>query len=328
MTGRSARDADRWAASAVRAASSAVPRQFHLRQAPRSGGPHGWHRCAAAQERRGARSSANCAHESNERANVPRLCRRPIRTTRKKGIREITSFRGTRVAAKNRGRRRAQVSAVLGEKMLPSRLTSFGASGGQSQIFKMQRAEIFFELKRSKGFTRQTLRCATFQCDREMPTRELPACSIGLRVKPLDQGGAVLQRLHRVHGICVSRPAFWIFGHVYSGVHCIPRNPASGYNAALATLKDNPAEGNSRAKRAKKGDATQREFRVSYFSVAHPARNENCLAGLEVGALRRARRSISDFATLVRKSYSGSPSLVSTLVLVEHFLLCWRTWEH
>src|SRR6266576_2258191 len=111
-----------------------------------------------------------------------------------------------------------------------------------------------------------------------------------------------------------------------SGVHCIPRNPASGYNAALATLKDNPAEGNSRAKRAKKGDATQREFRVSYFSVAHPARNENCLAGLEVGALRRARRSISDFATLVRKSYSGSPSLVSTLVLVEHFLLCWRTW--
>src|SRR6266513_6418494 len=246
----------------------------------------------------------------------------------KKGIREITSFRGTRVAVKNRGRRRAQVSAVLGEKMLPSRLTSFGASGGQSQIFKMQRAEIFFELKRSKGCTRQTLRCAAFQCDREMPTREPPACSIGLRVKPLDQGGAVLQRLHRVYGICVSRRAFWIFGHVYSGVHCIPRNPASGYNAALAALKDNPAEGNSRAKRAKKGDATQREFRVSYFSVAHPARNENCLAGLEVGALRRARRSISDFATLVRKSYSGSPSLVSTLVLVEHFLLCWRTWEH
>ena len=48
----------------------------------------------------------------------------------KKGIREITGIRGTRVAAKNRGRGRAQVSAVLSEKMLPSRLTSFGASGG------------------------------------------------------------------------------------------------------------------------------------------------------------------------------------------------------
>jgi len=48
----------------------------------------------------------------------------------KKGIREITSLRGTGVAVKNRGRRRAKVSAVLSEKMLPSRLTSFGASGG------------------------------------------------------------------------------------------------------------------------------------------------------------------------------------------------------
>src|ERR1700687_1162372 len=65
----------------------------------------------------------------------------------KKGIREITSFRGTGVAAKYRGRRRAQVSAVLGEKMLPSGLTSFGASGGESQIFEMQRAEIFFEFR-------------------------------------------------------------------------------------------------------------------------------------------------------------------------------------
>jgi hypothetical protein len=82
----------------------------------------------------------------------------------------------------------------------------------------------------------------------------------------------------------------------------------------LLHFKDKPTKGNSRAKRAKE-DATQREFRVSYLSVARPARNENCLAGFEVGALRCARGSISDFATLVRKSYSGSPSLVSTLVL-------------
>ncbi len=93
----------------------------------------------------------------------------------------------------------------------------------------------------------------------------------------------------------------------------------------LLHLRISPREV-TRANRAKE-DATQCEFRVSYWSVARPARNEDCLAGLEVGALRCARGSISDFATLVRKSYSGFPSLVSTLVLVGHFLFCRRTWE-
>jgi len=72
-------------------------------------------------------------------------------------------------------------------------------------------------------------------------------------------------------------------------------------------------------KLACKRHATRYEFRVSYLSVARPARNGDCLAGLELGALQCARGSISDFATLVRKSYSGFLSLVSTLVLVEHF---------
>jgi hypothetical protein len=53
-----------------------------------------------------------------------------------------------------------------------------------------------------------------------------------------------------------------------------------------------------------KVDATPGEFRVSYWGVARPARNEYCLAGLEEeGARLCARGSISDFATLVRKSY-------------------------
>jgi hypothetical protein len=67
----------------------------------------------------------------------------------------------------------------------------------------------------------------------------------------------------------------------------------------------------------KRRHTTQGEFGVSYSGVARPARNGNCLAGLEEGAQRRARGSISDFATLVRKSYSDSLSLVSTLVLPE-----------
>src|SRR5260370_29543653 len=51
--------------------------------------------------------------------------------------------------------------------------------------------------------------------------------------------------------------------------------------------------------------------------VASQPRNGNCLAGLKQGAKRCARGSISEFATLVRKSYSDSLSLVSTLVLLE-----------
>jgi len=38
------------------------------------------------------------------------------------------------------------------------------------------------------------------------------------------------------------------------------------------------------------------------------------------GALWCARGSISDFATLVRKSYSDAPSLVSTVVLLQRIL--------
>jgi len=78
----------------------------------------------------------------------------------------------------------------------------------------------------------------------------------------------------------------------------------------------------------KRRHTTQGEFGVSYSGVARPARNENCLAGLEVSAQRCARGSISDFATLVRKSYSDSLSLVSTLVLLAHFAISKRTWEY
>src|SRR5467141_3427228 len=189
----------------------------------------------------------------------------------------------------------------------------------------MQRAEIFFEFRWSKSSTRQAFRCAAFQRNRKVSTREPPACSVGLRVQPLEQGGANLKRLHRVHGIRVNRPAFWIFGHVYFQVFTVSQETQpQGIMLRLLHLRISPRKETC----VQNEDATQREFRVSYLSVAHPARNENCLAGLEVGALRCARGSISDFATLVRKSYSGSPSLVSTLVLVEHFLFCWRTWEH
>jgi hypothetical protein len=51
---------------------------------------------------------------------------------------------------------------------------------------------------------------------------------------------------------------------------------------------------------------------VSYWGVAHPDRNGNRLAGLEKGAPGCARGGISDFATLVPKSYR-TPSASSVV---------------
>lgn len=57
---------------------------------------------------------------------------------------------------------------------------------------------------------------------------------------------------------------------------------------------------------------------VSYTSCETQPRNKNRLAGLvRRGANRALAGSISDFATLVRKSYSDALSPVSTLVLAK-----------
>src|SRR5260370_27246990 len=94
---------------------------------------------------------------------------------RKKGIREITGFRGTRLAAKNGGRRGAQVTAISGEKMLPGGIDSFGASGGQGQIFEMQAAEILFELLQSPRSRRHGFLRASFELGSESYLGTTPA---------------------------------------------------------------------------------------------------------------------------------------------------------
>src|SRR5258708_30468731 len=118
---------------------------------------------------------------------------------RKKGIREITGIRGTRFAAKNRGRRRAQASAVLGEKMLPGRLASFGAGVGQGQIFEMQRAQIVLELLRCHCSGCQCLLCAALERGPKSFTRYSPAGCLRLGIEPLEEGGLALERPGRIH---------------------------------------------------------------------------------------------------------------------------------
>src|SRR5712692_8878071 len=132
---------------------------------------------------------------------------------RKKGIREVTGFRGTRPAAKNRGRRRAQVSTVGGEKMLPGVFTSFGASGGQGQILEMQRAEILFELLRRDRSGRQRLLGATLERGGKSFPRNFPAASLRLGVEPLQKRGLAIERPREIHRRILTA-AFWrVFRH-------------------------------------------------------------------------------------------------------------------
>lgn len=56
------------------------------------------------------------------------------------------------------------------------------------------------------------------------------------------------------------------------------------------------------------------------YGLRIPPRNENRLAGLAAWCEPCARGTISDFATLVRKSYSDALSPVSNLVLEKRTL--------
>src|SRR5712664_940017 len=133
---------------------------------------------------------------------------------RKQGIREIAGFRGTRFAAKNRGRRRTQVSTVGGEKMIPGRFASFGASGGQGQIFEMQSAQIILELLRWHRSGCQGLLCTVLERGGKSFSRNSPAACLRLGVVPLQlSGGLAVERPGGIHQWILTA-AFWrIFNH-------------------------------------------------------------------------------------------------------------------
>src|SRR5713226_3671733 len=133
---------------------------------------------------------------------------------RKNGIREITGFRGTRFAAENGSCRRAQVTAISGEKMLPGVFDSLGASGGQGKIFEMQAAEILFELLGCYRFRRQGFLRAALERGGESFLRKAPAARLGLGVEPLQESSLAVERPGEIHrGILTA--AFWrVFSHL------------------------------------------------------------------------------------------------------------------
>src|SRR5260370_5434438 len=135
---------------------------------------------------------------------------------RKKGIGKVTGFRGTRPAAKNRGRRRAQIAAVLGEKMLPGRLGPIGAGGGQGQIFEMQCAEILFELSRCHRSGCQGLPGAVLERGGKSFPRNSPAAGLRLGVEPLQKRGLAVERPGEIHRRILTAVFWRVFRHLPS----------------------------------------------------------------------------------------------------------------
>src|SRR5438477_11777419 len=97
---------------------------------------------------------------------------------RKKRIREIAGFGGTCAATKNRGRGRAQVRAVGGEKMFPGGLVAIGARSGERKIFEVQSAQIFLELLRCYRSCGQRFLCAALEHGSKSFARNFPTASL------------------------------------------------------------------------------------------------------------------------------------------------------
>src|SRR5260370_33440112 len=106
---------------------------------------------------------------------------------RKKGIRQITGFRGTGSASKDRRCRRVQVSAIGAKKMFPGSLVPIDAGGGQSQVLQMQCAQIVLEFLRSERSRCQGLLRATLERGGESFPKNLPTAGLRLGGTPHPQ---------------------------------------------------------------------------------------------------------------------------------------------
>src|SRR5437588_12908867 len=73
----------------------------------------------------------------------------------KRGVQGVGKFARVSIARGalgNRGSGRIKVMAIGGEKMVPGRIATGGASGGQSEIFEVQGSQVFLEFLLRSGF--------------------------------------------------------------------------------------------------------------------------------------------------------------------------------
>ncbi len=141
-------------------------------------------------------------------------------------------------------------------------------------------------------------------------------------MQPFHQGSAAIEGPGRIHGGAIAAPDWSIFSHPECRRGSPLPKPTGGGPSSI--LEHKPGGRN----RVHKTRTTQPRFAVSYYGVAHPDSQLKPPRRVQTGCATSARGTISDFATLVRKSYSDSLSLVSTLVLLESISdSASETWE-
>src|SRR5438105_9504935 len=113
----------------------------------------------------------------------------------KRGVQGAGKFARVRIARAalgNRGSGRIKAMAIGGEKMVPGRIATGRASGGQSEIFEVQGIQVILELLRRSGFAGEALGGAAFESKRKPFQGEAPAGGLGLGVKSFKQCGAAI----------------------------------------------------------------------------------------------------------------------------------------
>jgi hypothetical protein len=107
----------------------------------------------------------------------------------KEGVGEIAGRRRTGAAPKNSCGSRAQIAAILADKVFPGRFAVFKASGGQGEIFDMQGSEVVIQLFRRGRFRGEALFGAAVKSSREFFGRKTPTVGPGLCKKRGKPGG-------------------------------------------------------------------------------------------------------------------------------------------
>jgi hypothetical protein len=239
---------------------------------------------------------------------------------REERIRQIAGFRRCTAAAENGSSGSAKIGTIGADKVIPCGLGIFHAGSGEGEIFQMESGEILADFFGREVSARQPFLRAALERGGESLEGQAPAVRLGLGVKRFQAGrrrpGQSLARDGADDGIRRPRGVVWgIFLHsrfkAISGISRIAKHPTPG--VWLASYEHNPAQEGVYVKLRSRRPPT---CGILYGLRAPTPQQEPPRRVSSQGA-RCARDTISDFATLVRKSYSDTLSPVSTLVLAK-----------
>jgi hypothetical protein len=123
----------------------------------------------------------------------------------KERVGKFAGFGGSGASTENGGSSGAKVGAIGGDEIFPRGLAIFHASGGQGQILKMKRGEIFVEFFGRETPASEAFLRAAFEGRSESIEREPPAITLRFFVKNFQPCRGALW--HNIHG---DRTSAWL----------------------------------------------------------------------------------------------------------------------